>query len=93
MSWLKYIIIIAFVSVIFLGDYWLDGIDDVHETEWRWASTYSIIEPTFWYPGQPDNTYGNEDCLEVNIGDRGLWNDDNCDKHQFCICEKSLPNK
>ncbi|VDI51334.1 Hypothetical predicted protein [Mytilus galloprovincialis] len=72
------------------GDFWLDGIDDVHESDWRWASTYSIINPTFWHPGQPDNLKGNEDCLEVRIGDNGQWNDDDCAKHQFCLCEKSL---
>ncbi|XP_063435840.1 perlucin-like protein [Mytilus trossulus] len=72
------------------GEYWIDGIDDVTESDWRWASTYGKIEPTFWLPGEPNNGYGNEDCMETYNIIRGLWNDEDCSDHQFSICEKEF---
>ncbi|XP_076103647.1 galactose-specific lectin nattectin-like isoform X2 [Mytilus galloprovincialis] len=72
------------------GEYWIDGIDDVTESDWRWASTYGKIEPTFWNSGEPNDGYGNEDCMETFNIIRGLWNDDDCSKHQFSICEKEF---
>ncbi|XP_063435839.1 uncharacterized protein LOC134716763 [Mytilus trossulus] len=47
------------------GRFWLDGIDDVTESDMRWASTYGKIEPIFWYPGQPSDSSANEDCMET----------------------------
>lgn len=74
------------------GRFWLDGIDDVNEGEWRWASNYNDrITTTFWYPGQPDNANGDEDCMETSIDIwNGLWNDFPCSSRQFSICEKEV---
>ncbi|CAG2195209.1 unnamed protein product [Mytilus edulis] len=72
------------------GHYWLDGIDDVIESDWRWASTYGKIEPTFWFPNEPSDTAANEDCMETHNDFRGLWNDLDCSSHLFSICEKEF---
>ncbi|XP_071174898.1 C-type lectin domain family 17, member A-like [Mytilus edulis] len=70
------------------GQYWLDGVDDVVEGDWRWASTYSRIETKFWYPGEPNQNSRSENCMETASRYHGLWNDEDCGNHQYSICEK-----
>ncbi|VDI51335.1 Hypothetical predicted protein [Mytilus galloprovincialis] len=70
------------------GQYWLDGVDDVHEADWRWASTFSKISSSFWYPGEPNQASHSEDCMETASRYHGLWNDEECSDRQYSICEK-----
>ena len=45
---------------------------------------------TNWYSGEPDNSSGTEDCLELHPGLDFSWNDDQCyNRHKF-ICEKVM---
>lgn len=70
------------------GQYWLDGVDDVHEADWRWASTFSKISSSFWYPGEPNQASHSEDCMKTASRYHGLWNDEECSDRQYSICEK-----
>ena len=68
-----------------LDDYWIGGNDILIEGEWRWQSNGTAINPTYWGPGEPSDTLGNEHCIEYK-GTR--WNDDVCNDVQKYICEK-----
>ena len=42
-----------------------------------------------WSPGQPDGSYGGlERCLEYEAQYDLHWNDDECEDHDFFICER-----
>ncbi|XP_056299422.1 C-type isolectin Sp-CL4-like [Pseudoliparis swirei] len=43
-----------------------------------------------WYPGQPDNAGGQENCVEMNYKDWGLWNDANCAEKNNFMCIKTM---
>jgi hypothetical protein len=45
---------VHFEFIMLLG-FWLDGVDDVVEGLWKWASTDANLSYTDWYPGQPSN--------------------------------------
>jgi hypothetical protein len=67
----------AFVINLAAGNsYWMAGSDAQQEGVWRWVAgpeNGQIISPTFWAPGQPDNS-GNEDALCHWTVVKG-WND------------------
>lgn len=44
---------------------------------------------TNWLPGEPGNTFGNEDCVEMyGRWAPGKWNDNHCSALRNYICEK-----
>ncbi|XP_071173589.1 galactose-specific lectin nattectin-like [Mytilus edulis] len=70
--------------------YWLGGRDDVIEGIWMWASADQVFNYTDWYPGEPSNSGGNENCLVY--GAVALkWNDTPCRNAYRFICEKEYP--
>ncbi|CAC5389919.1 unnamed protein product [Mytilus coruscus] len=70
--------------------YWLGGRDDVIEGIWMWASTDRAFNYTDWYPGQPDNSGGNENCVHMYAAWSLKWNDDPCKTAYRFICEKDI---
>jgi hypothetical protein len=79
---------VHFEFIMLLG-FWLDGVDDVVEGLWKWASTDTNLTYTDWYPGQPSNggSTHNEDCLHIYPGLNYHWNDIHCDYIEYFICE------
>ncbi|XP_037608451.1 C-type lectin LmsL-like [Sebastes umbrosus] len=39
-----------------------------------------------WAGGQPDNLGGEENCIEMNYGEWGLWNDEDCLQRKAYVC-------
>ncbi|CAH1251705.1 VCAN [Branchiostoma lanceolatum] len=69
------------------GDYWIGANDINAEKKWKWSDK-TELKYTNWYPGQPDNSGGNQDCgLMWHQGYK--WDDQNCNIPKFFICEKS----
>ncbi|XP_071399625.1 CD209 antigen-like protein E [Centroberyx affinis] len=70
---------------------WIGLTDREQEGTWKWVDGTSLtIE--FWYPLQPNNSGGGEDCVEFYIGDlanRG-WNDLSCLARNYWICERAI---
>lgn len=64
--------------------FWLSGSDMGHEGKFVWTNTGLRLTYTNMASGQPDNSLGNENCLEIR--DQGKWNDNNClvDNHFVC---------
>lgn len=51
-----------------------------------WEDGTLLINGTaFWQNGQPDNKFGNEDCVEMNSAG---WNDSGCRRERFSICKQ-----
>ena len=73
--------------------YWI-GIRRVNGV-FTWVGTGENVttEAENWAPGEPNNTDGDEDCVEVNIKDTrqgysGKWNDAPCSATRKVICYK-----
>ncbi|XP_069489907.1 CD209 antigen-like protein C [Ambystoma mexicanum] len=48
--------------------------------------TMLVNETAFWQSGQPDNKFGNENCVETNkLG----WNDSACRRERFSVCKQT----
>ncbi|KAG8275741.1 mannose binding [Homalodisca vitripennis] len=70
--------------------FWISGAEYSHQGHWTWMSTGRPFNFTDWSPGQPDNyqgVAGGEHCLELREDYQYLWNDGNCPKPHFPICE------
>lgn len=73
--------------------YWIGGNDLRVEGEWKWQTTNNAITYATWCPGNPSNSRGDENCLEIVDCDgsgplKSLWNDLQCHSFQKYICEK-----
>ncbi|XP_063407175.1 perlucin-like protein [Mytilus trossulus] len=72
------------------GLFWLDGTDEFSEGQWEWASTNAAFDYSNWYPGEPTNSGGREDCVLTGGGYKTFWNDAPCTDHFKYVCEKTL---
>ncbi|XP_068164894.1 C-type isolectin Sp-CL4-like [Antennarius striatus] len=45
---------------------------------------------TFWHEGEPNNVNGMEECIEMNFGRWGKWNDTKCSKNNYFVCAKKM---
>ncbi|XP_050413435.1 hepatic lectin, partial [Patella vulgata] len=68
--------------------HWIGGNDLTTEGEFTWIDDGSDVTTKGWSIGNPDNTNGNEDCLQFMM--HLVLNDDNCDFPCFFLCEKPL---
>lgn len=71
--------------------YWTSGYEfPIGSNKWFWAKDNSSIplNSIMWRPGEPNNAYGNENCLHLYPGVGNLWlNDHNCTWSINYICE------
>ncbi|VEN45113.1 unnamed protein product [Callosobruchus maculatus] len=70
--------------------FWTSGKKYSNNNQWRWESTGLPTHYTNWAKGEPNNSGGNEACIEVffNGAAKTLeWNDNNCDVVNYFICE------
>ncbi|KAM9115036.1 uncharacterized protein ACDP82_018481 isoform 2-T2 [Pangshura tecta] len=64
--------------------YWLGLSDKKVESQWLWVDG-SPLKLSFWSTGEPNDS-SNEDCGTMAID--GRWNDINCYRTDYWICEK-----
>ncbi|CAC5387505.1 unnamed protein product [Mytilus coruscus] len=55
--------------------FWLGARDDITEGSWVWSEDDSDLDYTDWYPAEPNNSGGDEDCLELSGSHNWQWND------------------
>lgn len=60
---------------------------DFSEGDWRWIVDFTNVTYTDWHAGQPDNSGGHEDCLEIEKVYSYQWNDSLCTVTNGYICE------
>uniref|UniRef100_A0A182FXK6 Uncharacterized protein n=1 Tax=Anopheles albimanus TaxID=7167 RepID=A0A182FXK6_ANOAL len=72
--------------------WWIGGTDLGLEGSYLWISTELPVGQqtgyTNWFPGEPNNFRGNENCLDIGRRDAVGWFDANCDWKQKFVCEK-----
>ncbi|XP_066296148.1 CD209 antigen-like [Branchiostoma lanceolatum] len=64
--------------------------DQVQEGTWVWDDGKLLSGWSNWYPGEPNDSSGTEECAEwrpVRFGTK--WNDDQCYLSQYYVCEVS----
>ena len=69
-----------------LNAVWIGYTDEGTEGQWRWTGTGTPASYTNWYPGEPKNIIGNEDCAAIYV--HGQWNALPCSTNAVCVCEK-----
>lgn len=69
---------------------WIGGHEELGY--WSWDGLYkgktTDVGGSLWHRGQPDNTWGNEHCMDTIWG--GRINDANCASRHPYVCEKSM---
>ncbi|XP_039446389.1 perlucin-like isoform X1 [Culex pipiens pallens] len=75
--------------------FWLGGSDLSEEGTFSWQGTGKLVTYTNWSPGEPNNTNGTEDCIQLvyipRFEQRWTWNDNACKRgYMYFVCE-SLP--
>jgi hypothetical protein len=69
--------------------WWSDGTDAASEGTFVWSTSGLPFTYTGWYPGQPDDVAGDEDCVGFWPAGPG-WADLRCDEEMGFICEREL---
>ena len=67
------------------GSAWIGFTDIAIEGNWVWQDGQPTGPQDWWYPNQPDNAAGNEDC--VHMGANMGWNDYPCHYKLPYICK------
>ena len=63
--------------------------DPKNGSRWLWVDE-SLVTYTNWYTGQPSDSGGAEDCVELFTPlYGGKWNDKNCNRSLRYVCEIS----
>jgi hypothetical protein len=57
------------------------------QNQWRWEPGALLVGAASWNPGEPNDSGGNEDCVEVG-GMTGTWNDLACSQTRRALCER-----
>ena len=67
--------------------YWMGLTDLAAEGKFVWQHSFSPLgEYTNWFPGQPDNFNGDEDCVYQKYIDNWGWNDAICESNANYEC-------
>ena len=70
---------------------WIGLNDRMVEGTYVWDGDNTIVNYTNWFPGEPNDFSGKEDCIQILNGYwGGYWNDNYCGKTRSYICE--IPN-
>ncbi|CAG2225169.1 unnamed protein product [Mytilus edulis] len=67
---------------------WIGDTDSQRESSFVWESDNSPLTYTDWAPGEPNNEFNNEDCLQLRKRVDYKWNDYPCTYSRSYICEK-----
>ncbi|XP_042620468.1 CD209 antigen-like protein E [Cyprinus carpio] len=83
-----------FISSLVSERVWIGLSDREQEGNMKWVDN-STLKQGFWLKGEPNNSGGNEDCIELNyyrekmeLSPLNNWNDLLCSEKKRGICEK-----
>uniref|UniRef100_A0A674MNK5 C-type lectin domain-containing protein n=1 Tax=Takifugu rubripes TaxID=31033 RepID=A0A674MNK5_TAKRU len=79
-----------FLSGFIVYRAWVGVTDREEEGKWTWVDGTPVnTERELWFPGQPDDAFGGEDCGELLAQTQFIGlNDINCSHRIHWICEK-----
>lgn len=61
----------------------------IEENRWIYSSNQEVLQVNGWYPGEPNGHTG-ENCVVLNGGVDGKWNDAGCGRNCRFICEAKV---
>ena len=70
-------------------DLYLGGTKNNPSNVFKWTSGAPLAYSN-WYPGEPNNFEGKENCMAMRLDLDGKWNDFDCDqkvKKHWVMCE------
>merc|ERR1712137_455644 len=68
------------------GKQWIGGTDEGHEGKWTWTNGVPMPKGR-WWPGEPNNCCGGQNCAVVNFGKPGFWDDQSCNLKRPFHCQ------
>jgi len=68
---------------------WIGATDAGHEGSWRWNDG-RVATKSFWYPREPNNCCGGQNCAVVNFRQPGKWDDQGCNARNSFVCQIRL---
>lgn len=71
--------------------FWVGGSDSASEGDWVFLDGRGSVTYTNWGSGQPNNSYGNENCMDLNYPSTGFWNDSPCSGNRKAIYHSTKP--
>ena len=75
---------------------WIGGNDQTKNDQWMWVNAGTLVNNgyTDWAPGQPDDAWTDEYCMELIQWKHGSnelrWNDGRCWWEHSFVCQKSV---
>jgi len=69
-----------------LGRLWIGASDQGHEGKFTLSDGLPAPKD-FWYPKEPNNGGGNQNCAVVNFEIPGKWDDQNCNVKNAFVCQ------
>ncbi|KAJ8322346.1 hypothetical protein KUTeg_000817 [Tegillarca granosa] len=87
-NFVYYFIVCSSATQLYSKYCWLGG--QKSGGHWRWLTSGSF-HYTDWNTHEPDNKYGNENCLEMGYHVDNHWNDQSCSDTRNFICQKRKP--
>ncbi|XP_068224470.1 perlucin-like protein isoform X2 [Palaemon carinicauda] len=79
-----------FVSGLIGEKTWIGLNDQEEEGTFRWSHDKSLPQYNKWMSGEPNDYYGDEDCVVSHPYYNNHWNDISCDQEFKFACEVTL---
>ncbi|XP_047435900.1 ladderlectin-like [Mugil cephalus] len=70
-------------------DTWIGGSDGEEDGVWLWSDG-TPFHYSNWYPGEPNNLSGPQNCLIMNFGASKGWDDEKCTVRRSSVCVKKI---
>ncbi|GAB0100777.1 hypothetical protein DMENIID0001_168640 [Sergentomyia squamirostris] len=67
----------------------IGGYNYQKDAQWRWVANGHLIDYVYWSLGEPNQKIKEENCIVMQMSMQGMWNDDECFKEFYYICEHS----
>ena len=83
---MRFVRSIRSVHLIYPTDFWIGLTDRESEGIYVWESDKSVSTFYNWSYNNPDNYDDNEGCVSIGMF-LTLWNDIDCDKEFFALCQ------
>merc|ERR1711970_747669 len=68
------------------GNLWIGATDQGKEGTWTWSDGRPVTK-SFWFPKEPNNWGGNQNCAVVNFRKAGNWDDQGCNTKNGFVCQ------
>lgn len=72
------------------GDFWIGGTTLGNEPYFYWMNIEEPMKFNEWNSGNPNNSNGDEDCIELSKAADYKWNDNSCDEKKYFVCEEEI---